>query len=374
MAVAWGTKSMTLQKPGAYRLLVQLSGRIGMVVLLASPAVLAQQQKSLPPAKAAAPPAQMDSRAELNDRIAQLAIASSVKQGDYVIGSGDLLSVEVFDVPELSRDVRVNETGFISLPLIPVKVHVGGLTTFQLQDKIAELLQTNGLVSTPQVSVSLKEQHSQPNTVIGSVKSPMVIQAARQTTLLQVLSQAGGVGEDAGSVVVITRPPSAPEESGQTDAAKVSSEPQTFMISLNDLLDTGNSTFNIPVLGGDVVSVPRAGIIYVVGAVQRPGGFVMQSDRDRMTTLKILSLAGGTTGSAKEKQAVILRKNLETGKRDEVPVDLKKVMQLKTEDVMLQPSDILFIPDSAGKKALHRAGDVAIGLTTGLALVTANKY
>jgi polysaccharide export outer membrane protein len=374
MAVAWGTKSMTLQKPGAYRLLVQLSGRIGMVVLLASPAVLAQQQKSLPPAKAAAPPAQMDSRAELNDRIAQLAIASSVKQGDYVIGSGDLLSVEVFDVPELSRDVRVNETGFISLPLIPVKVHVGGLTTFQLQDKIAELLQTNGLVSTPQVSVSLKEQHSQPITVIGSVKSPMVIQAARQTTLLQVLSQAGGVGEDAGSVVVITRPPSAPEESGRTDAAKVSSEPQTFMISLNDLLDTGNSTFNIPVLGGDVVSVPRAGIIYVVGAVQRPGGFVMQSDRDRMTTLKILSLAGGTTGSAKERQAVILRKNPETGKRDEVPVDLKKVMDLKTEDVMLQPSDILFVPDSSGKKALHRAGDVAISLTTGLALITASRF
>jgi polysaccharide export outer membrane protein len=374
MAVAWGTKSMTFQKPGAYRLIVRLSGRIGMFVLLASPAVLAQQQKSLPPAKAAAPPAQVDSRADLNDRIAQLAMASSVKQGDYVIGSGDLLSVEVFDVPELSRDVRVNETGFISLPLIPVKVHVGGLTTFQLQDKIAELLQTNGLVSTPQVSVSLKEQHSQPITVIGSVKNPMVIQAARQTTLLQVLSQAGGVGDDAGSVVVITRPPSAPEESGQTDAAKVSGEPQTFLISLSDLLETGNSSFNIPVLGGDVVSVPRAGIIYVVGAVQRPGGFVMQSDRDRMTTLKILSLAGGTTGSAKQKQAVILRKNPETGKRDEVPVDLKKVMDLKTEDVMLQPSDILFVPDSSGKKALHRAGDVAIGLTTGLVLITATKF
>ena len=365
---------MTLQKQGARRLLVQLSGRIGMFVLLASPAILAQQPKSVPPAKASVPPVQMDTRTELNDRIAQLAVAASVKQGDYVIGSGDLLGVEVFDVPELSRDVRVNETGFISLPLIPVKVHVAGLTTFQLQDKLAELLQTNGLVSTPQVSVSLKEQHSQPITVIGSVKNPIVIQAARQTTLLQVLSQAGGVSEDASNVVVITRPPSTPGGPGETDAAKVPSEPQTFMISLSDLLDTGNSTFNIPVLGGDVVSVPRAGIIYVVGAVQRPGGFVMQNDRDRMTTLKILSLAGGTTGSAKETKAVILRKNLETGKRDEVPVDLKKVMQLKTEDVMLQPSDILYVPDSSGKKALHRAGDVAIGLTTGLALVTATKY
>src|SRR6202790_1133053 len=231
---------MIIQKSGACRLLVQLSGRIGMFVLLASPAILAQQQKSMPPKQAALPPAQIETRAELNDRIAQLAVAASVKQGDYVIGSGDLLAVEVFDVAELSRDVRVNETGFISLPLIPVKVHVAGLTTFQLQDKLAELLQSNGLVSTPQVSVILKEQHSQPITVIGSVKTPMVIQAIRQTTLLQVLSQAGGVSEDAGNIVVITRPPSVATGSEDSDAAKSPSEPQTYTISLSDLLESGN--------------------------------------------------------------------------------------------------------------------------------------
>jgi len=366
---------MTLQKPGARRLPVRLFGQTVIFVLLICPAVFAQQSNSAPPAnKVAASPAPMDGRAELNDRIAQLAAAATVKQGDYLIGSGDVLGVEVFDVPELSRDVRVNETGFISLPLIPVKIHALGLTTFQLQDKIAELLQSNGLVTTPQVSVSLKEQHGQPITVIGSVKNPTVIQAVRQTTVLQALSQAGGVSEDAGSVVVITRPASVPDESTEADATKQPGEPQTFIISLTDLLDSGNATFNIPVLGGDVVSVPRAGIIYVVGAVQHPGGFVMQSDRDRMTTLKMLSLAGGTTTTAKERQAVILRKNLETGKRDEVPVDLKKVMQLKTEDVMLQPSDILFVPDSSGKKALHRAGDVAISLTTGIALITATRF
>jgi len=126
--------------------------------------VCAANQKTLPSG-------QLDTKAEVNERIAQLAAASSVKQGDYVIGSGDLLAVEVFDVPELSRDVRVNESGLIPLPLIPVKVHAAGLTTFQLQDKLAELLQSNGLVSTPQVTVSLKEQHSQPITVIGAVKS-----------------------------------------------------------------------------------------------------------------------------------------------------------------------------------------------------------
>ena len=368
---------MSLQSQGVLRPLGRLSSWVALFLLLAAPAVLSQQktkqQKSVPPVLNTLPVLPPESKADVNDRISQLALATSVKQGDYVIGSGDLLGVEVFDVPELSRDVRVNETGFISLPLIPVKVHVVGLTTFQLQDKLAELLQSNGLVSTPQVSVTLKEQHSQPITVIGSVKSPMVIQAIRQTTLLQVLSQAGGISDDAGSTVIITRPPPVPAGSEGSDTAKLPGEPQTFTISLSDLLESGNQNFNIPVLGGDVVSVPRAGIIYVVGAVTRPGGFVMLNDRDRMTTLKILSLAGGTTGSAKTKEAVILRKNSETGKRDEVPVDLKKVLDLKSEDVMLQSSDILFVPDSSGKKALHRAGDVALSLTTGIALITVGR-
>jgi polysaccharide biosynthesis/export protein len=356
---------MTQQWKGVFRPVSQLSSWVVVCILLASPA-FSQQQKSVTPLAS-------DTAAEANDRIAQLAAANSVKQNDYVIGSGDVLGIEVFDVPELSREVRVNETGFISLPLIPVKVRASGLTTFQLQDKIAELLQTNGLVSTPQVSVGLKEQHSQPITVIGSVRTPMVIQVIRQTTLLQALSQAGGVAPDAGNTIIVTRPASSIPESGETDAGNVHSDPQTFIISLADLLESGDSRFNIVVLGGDVISVPRAGIIYVVGAVGRPGGFVMQNDRDRMTTLKILSLAGGTTLTAKVKNAIILRKNLGSGKRDEVPVDLDKVMHLKTEDVMLQDSDILFVPDSNGKRALHRAGEVALSLTTGVALVSAGR-
>ena len=242
-----------------------------------------------------------------------------VKQGDYVIGSGDLLGVDVFDVAELSRDVRVNESGFISLPLMPAKVRAEGLTTFQLQDKLAELLQTNGLVSSPQVSVSLKERNSQPITIIGSVKTPMVIQAVRQTTLLQALSQAGGIGDDAGNTVIVTRPAEKSLPVGDPNAPPIAAEPLAFTINLADLLETGDARFNIPLLGGDVVSVPRAGIIYVVGAVVRPGGFVMQNDRDRMTTLKMLSLAGGPNNTAKIKSAVILRKNPDTGKRDELP-------------------------------------------------------
>ena len=352
-----------------------LSSRMALFILIAAPSAFSQQQK--PPATPtpdSAPKPVSAVVADTNNRIQQLASASDVKQGDYVIGSGDLLGIEVFDVPELSRDVRVNETGYISLPLMPSKVRAGGLTTFQLQDKLVELLQTNGLVSTPQVSVSVKEQHSQPITVIGAVKTPMVIQALRKTTLLQALSQAGGIAEEAGSTVIVTR--SAPEDSDSANPEDASAPPaptapQTFTINLSDVLESGDPRFNIPLVGGDVVSVPRAGIIYVVGAVQKPGGFLLQNDLDHMTMLKMLSLAGGTTSTAKSKNAVILRKNLSTWKRDQVPIDLSKVMKLKSQDVQLEANDILFVPDSNGLKALHRAGDVGVALTEGLGLVAA---
>jgi polysaccharide export outer membrane protein len=361
---------------GALRPAVYLFRRMALFLLLAVPSVFSQQQKQEQKSPVMAEPAATPKSigvSQTNDRIAQLAIASDVKQGDYLIGSGDLLAIEVFDVAELSRDVRVNETGYISLPLMPSKVRAGGLTAFQLQDKLAELLQTNGLVSTPQVSVSVKEQHSQPITVIGAVKTPMVIQALRKTTLLQAMSQAGGIAEDAGSTVIVTRP--APDVSDSADPvdAPVPSAPQTFTINLADVLESADSRFNIPLVGGDVVSVPRAGIIYAVGAVVRPGGFLMQNDLDRMTMLKILSLAGGTTNTAKVKNAVIFRKNLATGKRDQVPVDLRKVMSSKSQDVQMEANDILFVPDSNSLRALHRAGDVAISLTTGIAVVAAGK-
>jgi polysaccharide biosynthesis/export protein len=359
---------------GALRLLLYLSSQMVFLLLLATPSAYSQQPATTaPPAAANTNKPISVVAAETNERIAQLAQASNLKQGEYTIGSGDLLGIEVFDVPELSRDVRVNETGYISLPLMPSKVRAIGLTPYQLQDKLAELLQTNGLVSTPEVTVSVKEQHSQPITVIGAVKNPLVIQAQHKTTLLQALSQAGGISEEAGNTVIVTRSVPDAADSADPGVPPPAGAAQTYTINLADILDSGDGRFNIPLAGGDVVSVPRAGIIYVVGAVQKPGGFLLQNDLDRMTMLKMLSLAGGTTGTAKMKNAVILRKNLDTGQRDQVPVDLSKVMKLKTPDVQLQANDILFVPDSNGLKALHRAGDVALSLTTGIGIVAAGK-
>ncbi len=308
---------------------------------------------------------------DTNDRIRQLASALRVKQGDYLIGGGDLVRIDVFDVPELSREVRVGTSGYISLPLFPVRVRAAGLTAFQLEEKLAELLQANGLVSHPQVTVFVREQRSQPITVIGAVIRPMVYQAIRPTSLLEVLTEAGGISNDAGGTVIVTRganPATTAETDGSGSKEEPAAAPMTLTINLNDLLDSGDSKYNIPLVGGDFVSVPRAGVVYVVGAVDKPGGFVMANDREQMTALKILALAGGLKGSAKPHQAVILRKNGDNGQRQELNVDLAKVMQRKSEDVRLLPSDILFVPDSSGKKVLRRTGEIAIGLASGVAL------
>jgi polysaccharide export outer membrane protein len=304
-------------------------------------------------------------------------MAASSKQADYVIGDGDLLTVEVFEVPELSRDLRVNESGYVSLPLLQEKIKASGMTPFQLQDTLAQLLRSAGLVSNPQVAVSVKELHSAPITVIGAVKSPGVIQAAHQMTLLEVLSQVGGISPDAGSQILVTRTPQSEhladtQQSGSTPSVSdAQTPPITITVDLNDLLDSGDSKFNIPLIGGDVVRVPRAGVVYVVGAVQHAGGFVMQNDRQQLTVIKAVSLAGGLQPTAKPQDAIILRRNIGSHDQQHLAIDLHKILKLKSEDVSLEESDILYVPDSTGKRAMRRAGDIALSLATGVALFRA---
>ncbi len=180
------------------------------------------------------------------------------------------------------------------------------------------------------------------------------------------------MANDAGSTVIVSRaanPTAASETDGSGENGDAGEAPtRTITINLNDLLETGDPKFNIPLLAGDVVTVPRAGIVYVVGAVERQGGYVLQNDHEEMTTLRILALAGGLKGTAKPNQGVILRKNPDNGQRQEVAIDLGKIVARKSEDVRLLPNDILFVPSSVSKRALRRTGEVAVGLVAGVAL------
>jgi polysaccharide export outer membrane protein len=382
----------------------------------------------VPPCRAQQPV--LETPQQVNDRIKSLSSTVRMAPHDYVIGNGDMLDVEVFDVKELSREVRVSQTGSIGIPLVPVRLHVAGLTEIQAEQKIAEVLEANGLVSHAEVSVSVKERKSKPITVVGAVGHAMVYQADRPVTILEVLAEAGGVANDAGDTVIVTRPsadsttnPSEPPEIGTedpplaaatTDSAQMNPAPASkrtttevqtlsapaaqkaiptasgsatapnssanpfasneppplsniITINLSQLMETGDTTNNIILQAGDVVTVPHAGIVYVLGAVTRPGGFVMANDRGQLTTLKILSLAGGLNPTAKKDHAVIIRKDSQ-GQQHEVAVNLKKVLDRTEEDVQLQPSDILYVPNSASKQAMLRAIEVGIGIGTAVAL------
>src|SRR5271170_1973009 len=160
---------------------------------------------------------------QTNDKIFQMAQTRDTRPVETPIGSGDVIHIDVFDVPEIARDVRVGDTGDISLPLIPGRVHVAGLTTFELEAKLEDLLVENGLVTHPQVSIFVKEQISQPVSVVGAVGHPSVYQIVRPTTLIEILANAGGITDDAGAFVMVTRgalyaqpalPPSPPPNGG----------------------------------------------------------------------------------------------------------------------------------------------------------------
>jgi len=304
-----------------------------------------------------------------------------------------------------------------------VRLHVSGLTELQAELKIAEVLEADGLVSHPEVSVAVKEKKSKPITVVGAVMHPMVYQADRQVTLLEVLAEAGGITGDAGESVIVTRAetdpsddPSSPPAISPQDAAPVpvaadsavppvasqpilpaSAEPSavstasrqavassaahigtasdaipppisnTITVNLNQILEAGNTSNNIVLMPGDIVTIPHAGIVYALGAVNRPGGFAVSNDRSQLTTLKLLSLAGGLDRYAKSDRAVIVRKDA-SGQQREVDVDLKRVMKFESEDVRLQPSDILYVPKSGVKQALIRTGELSLAVGTGVVI------
>jgi polysaccharide export outer membrane protein len=310
-----------------------------------------------------------------NERIQQLATLARASTVDPPLGAGDLLHIDVFDVPELSRDVRITDSGVISFPLVPDRIPAAGFTTFQLERSMEQILSADGLVAHPEVSVVVKEQNSQPVTIVGAVGHPTVMQIVRPTTLLELLASAGGISDEAGSAILVTRAVAPGDRvvpvSEKTLPPPDETQPQstTITIQLKDLLESGNSDYNIQVRGGDIVSVPRAGIVYVLGfGIAQQGEYVLQAHGDQITALKAVALAHGMTGFAKGDDSVIMRDDPATGKRIEIPVHLKKIQKHEEDDVPLQSSDILFVPDSRGKKALARGVESAIGIGTGIAI------
>lgn len=277
----------------------------------------------------------------------------------YKAAPGDDLDVYVAGVAELTRDYRVSPAGTLALPMVSEEIPVQNLTMREAAKAIGDELRKEGIVSEPQVFVTVKESASNNVVVSGAVHAPGVYQIYGPTPLLRVLSLAQGLSDDAGNMGTVTRG-KPPQAQGQTKSAEASTQSSAgenssvINVDVEKLWKTGDPSLNINVYPGDRVSVVHAGIVYVLGAVNRAGGYVLTNSDERLTVLKALALAGDVTRTAKLKKAVVLRKGAAASpRRQEIQVNLKKLLSNEAPDLPLVASDILFVPESGGKRALE---------------------
>src|ERR1700722_591474 len=361
------------------RTLSSLLPLVAMLVLAFSPTSRAQTAQSS--ANSVAPPTQPETTEDYNRRLEQLnqslaARPASGEQAEYRIGSHDLLEINVFEAPDLNRSLRVSASGEISMPLLGA-IQSTGLTARELEGVIE--IKLRQYMKDPHVGVFVTTVESHPVSVVGAVKKPGVFQVRGTKTVLEMLSMAEGLSDDAGDQVLVmrgaglqfgsdstsTRDPSNSNPNSDAPASPVSND--TVKINLKDLLESGDQRYNVPVYPGDIVKVTRGGIVYVIGEVKKPGGFVLKSDQN-MSVLKAIALAEGLTSTSAKSRTKIIRTDEHSGQRVEVPIDLGKVLAGKAPDTPLKPADIVFVPNSSGKTVLYKGTEAAVATASGLAI------
>ena len=284
---------------------------------------------------------------------------------DYVLGPDDQVALWTPEAEELNgKALRIEGNGSLTIPLIGSMTAMG-LTPKQLAAEISKRLER--YYQKPQVVVSVSEYRSQPVSVIGAVNTPGIHQLQGRKTLVEMLSMAGGLRQDAGPAVIVTRRAEwgpIPVANATQDASQRYS---TAQIELKSVMSAGRPVDNIAIRPNDILSIPKAQMVYVIGEVERSGGFVL-NDSDGVSVLQALSLAGGMKSTAAAKNARILRPAQESSAREGLPVNLPELLSGKAADVSLHPDDILFIPDNRPKKAAMRAAEAAIQTVTGVVI------
>lgn len=248
--------------------------------------------------------------------------AGPARAQEYSIGEGDLLRITVYDNPDLTTEARVSGDGKITFPLIG-DVQVNGLTTAAAQERIAALLRA-GYIKKPEISVFIKEYKSKKVTALGEFVKPGLIELRGNATLMEVISDAGGVTQNAGELLTIKRKVLRPGTALLDD--------ENITIELSTLLEGLDARKNIMVADGDSIYVPRAAFVYVSGAVKTPGVFKMTRG---LTVLKAITLAGGFTQRAAKNKVKIIRK----------AAGAEETLDARMEDLML-PDDVITVPES----------------------------
>jgi polysaccharide export outer membrane protein len=290
---------------------------------------------------------------------------------DYTVGPGDVVDITVLGAPEFTGKYRITDTGKLAFPELAEPVQAEGLSPQALGKRIGEALKAAEMMQDPIVSVFVEEFHSRTVTILGAVSKPAVYPLTRpRTTLLDVLSDAGGLMPTAGGNILVEH--RIPQVTGEE---KLSPEEQEFMagnrvqtIGMAKLIGQGDSSLNVGISPGDVVTVGTAPIVYVVGAVIQPGGYALPDPMGRITVLKAVALAKGLTPVAGQKHASILRLTPDGKEQPPIPLDLSQLMQGKGKDQFLEANDVLFVPESTQKKSMQKFGLAAQALVNGVAI------
>lgn len=255
------------------------------------------------------------------------------------LGSGDLVEVSVYNVPELTSKARIGDNGDVYLPLVDY-VHVAGLTPDEAQALIEKRLSDGGFVKNPHVTVFIDQYASQGASVLGEVAKPGIYPVLGQQRLFDLISSAGGLTDKAGRSITVTH--------------RDRPNKQITLALARNLTDSPEA--NITVLPGDTIIVRKADVVYVVGDVARPSGILV--DRGSLTVLQAIALAGGTTHTSKLSGTRIIHRGPDG--MTETHVALKKILEAKAPDVTMNPDDILFVPSSSIKTALQSNASIAM--------------
>jgi len=250
---------------------------------------------------------------------------------EYRIGAKDLLEIKVFGLDEMNQTVRVSEEGKITLPLLG-EIGVDGLTKTELEKKLSQLLEEKYLQN-PQVTVFIREYQSKRVSILGAVGKPGPYELLGRQTLLQVISQAGGLTRDAGNEIIVIR---------QLDDG--TSIP--LKISIEDLILKGDARLNIPLEPNDIINIPvdKAVLVYVFGQVKNPGALQVKKS-NIPTLLQAIAQAGGF-GDRASKGGVLIKRIGEDGKEKEIKVNVKDIIKGKKKDIHLQENDVVYVPET----------------------------
>lgn len=250
---------------------------------------------------------------------------------EFKIGAKDLLEISVFGLEELNRTVRVSEEGKISLPLLG-EIQVEGLTKTELEKKLSQLLEEKYLQN-PHVTVFIKEYQSKRVFMLGAVGKPGPYELLGRQTLLHLISQAGGLTNDAGDEIIIIRK--------LQDSTNTS-----FRIPIDDLILEGDTELNIPLEPDDIVNIPadKAVFVYVFGQVRNPGALEVKKS-NTPTLLRAIAQAGGFTDRA-SKSGVIIKRIDQEGKETQIKVNVKDIIKGKRKDIPLKENDLVYVPES----------------------------